>query len=285
MNPPAALQPFAPLWQAHAPAIASDLLTLPARQAFDALAPRAPAGTAGFALECGLTPGVRPHLYLALQDPAAKAAAGHAGAPGLLYLRYTLNRHGQASVPLPCQDVRAGAPQWPALIEGLRAQGLPAAQAGQARLWLDGLPAGAAIDCAAWLDRRPGQPLRLFVSGLPQGQAPAGLPQSGPADLPPAAQALGMLASRCVAIVDLDAAGPRPRWGLELLAERHPQGTMARWTPLLDGLQARQLCSRAARTALARWCADEPARGISHLKLMIEGQRVLDARVFLRVRA
>ena len=273
--------PFEPLWREHAPHAGAALLADEARQAFDILAAGAPDGAAAFALECGLTPGVRPHLYLALQDARARQAAGHGDTAGLLYLRYTFNNAGRASMPLPHRPGPATPAGWPGWLSALCGSGLSDATAAQVESWLSRLPGSAAIDNAAWLDRRPGQPLRLYVSGL-SGAVPHGVPRCPP-QLPEAAAAPAALAARRVAVVDIDGHGPRPRWGLELLTARHPDGALARWTPLIDTLAAHGLCTPDAARALARWCSHQD-RGISHMKLMMEADQVRDARAFLLAR-
>ena len=275
------LAPFGPLWLRHAPHASAALLNPQAREAFGALAENAPEGAEAFALECGLAPNVRPHLYIAVQDARAKEAIGHGDVGGLLYLRYTLNNAGRASVPLPHRPGPSGRGDWPAWLASLRDRGLPAATAAQVQDWLASLPDTARIDNAAWLDRRPGQPLRLYVSGLPDG-LPPGVPHAT-ATLPDAAAVLAALAHRHVAIVDLDEKGTRPRWGLELLAARHPAGALARWAPMIDALAAHGFCTPEGAQGLAQWCGGDQ-RGISHMKLMLEDGRVRDARAFLLAR-
>lgn len=268
---------FEALWRQHGPHVPAALLAGPARAAFAAVAGTAPAPVQAFALECGLTGGVRPHLYLAL-GPAADSDTAPPSAPGVRYLRYTLNGAGRASVPLPHEPGPAARASWPAWLDVLAARGLPAATAGQALAWLGTLPAGAAIDSAAWLDRRPGQPLRLYVSGVLPG--PGNGNAAGWPALPAAAAPLAALARRLVAVVDFDESGPRPRWGLELLTERHPDGALARWRPMIEALRAAGLCTPDRAEGVQAWCRGE-GRRISHMKLMAEGQALRDARAFL----
>lgn len=275
---------FHSLWRAHGPAVPDVLLDVVARGAFDRLAASDATPPAGaFALECGLTPGLRAHLYLALRGETELAAAGLSTGLGHAYLRYTRNDAGEASVPLPLVPPGVHATDAPRVAEALRALGVPPDTVARTQACLAAFPPDATLDNIGWLDRRPGQPMRCYVSHLPLGCPPH------VQHLGDAARALASLADRCVATFDIDAQGPRPRWGLELLVSRGNPDPATRWRLMLDALHAQGLATDAARQAALAWPARLDAhatggpakRGISHLCLTLQDGRIRDARVFL----
>ncbi|VFR42753.1 hypothetical protein ANT2_4392 [plant metagenome] len=274
---------FHALWRAHGPDVPEVLLDAVARGAFDRLAASSDTPpAAAFALECGLTPGLRAHLYLALRGETELAAAGLPGGLSHAYLRYTRNDAGDASVPLPLVPPGVHAADTPRVAKALHALGVPPDTVARAQACLAAFPPDATLDNIGWLDRRPGQPMRCYVSHLPLGCPPH-------QRLGDTAQALASLADRCVATFDIDAQGPRPRWGLELLVSRGNPDPAARWRLMLDALRERGLATEAAAQAALAWPArldghanGGPAkRGISHLCLTLQAGQVRDARVFL----
>lgn len=144
----------------------------------------------------------------------------------------------------------------------------------------------ARIDYLAVMSSRPGCPVRLNLSGV---NPPAALPALPIAELIAAAD-------HCVYAFDLDANGPRPRWGVELFMRNDAAGA-DKWRGLFERLVALGLAKAERLAATAAWpdiapCLEQPIigrflgldlcawRAISHVKLVIDGD-ALAAKIYL----
>lgn len=142
------------------------------------------------------------------------------------------------------------------------------------------------IDYLAVMGSRPGRPVRLNLSGVNPPTASPALPIT----------ALMAAADHCVYAFDLDANGPRPRWGVELFIRNDADGA-AKWRGLFERLVALQLAKADRLAAACAWpgIAPDPEqpmigrflglelcdwRALSHLKLVIDGD-ALAAKIYL----